>query len=97
MYDYGADVVLSGHEHNYERFAPQTPDGTLDSARGIREFVSGTGGSGYYDLGSPIPNSEIGSTAHGVLKLTLGSGNYTWHFIAEAGTAFTDSGSAPCH
>ena len=97
LYDYGADVVLSGHEHNYERFAPQTPDGTADPARGIREFVVGTGGSGAYQLGPPIANSEVGSWNHGVLKLTLRDRAYDWEFIPIPGMTFTDSGSAPCH
>ena len=97
LYEYGADIVLAAHEHNYERFAPQTPDGTLDSARGIREFVVGTGGSGAYPLGPPIPNSELGSWNHGVLKLTLDDGAYTWQFIPVPGEAFTDTGSGTCH
>ncbi len=97
LYDYGADVVLSGHEHNYERFAPQTADGTADPARGIREFVVGTGGSGAYPLGPSIANSEVSSWNHGVLKLTLRDGAYDWQFIPIPGMSFTDSGSATCH
>src|SRR5439155_39895 len=59
LYDAGAEIVISGHEHNYERFAPQTPGGALDLARGIRQFVVGTGGgSGAYPFGTPIANSE---------------------------------------
>ena len=97
LYDAGADVVLTGHEHNYERFAPQTPDGRADSARGIREFVAGTGGGPLYQFGPPIANSEVRSMSYGVLKLTLGVRSYEWQFIPIAGGTFTDSGSAPCH
>jgi PKD repeat protein len=99
LYDAGAELVLSGHEHNYERFAPQTPGGTLDLARGIREFVVGTGGgSGAYPFGTPIANSEVRITGvNGVLKLTLGDGSYSWQFIPVAGQTATDSGSGTCH
>lgn len=98
LYDAGADVVLSGHEHHYERFAPQTPTGVADTARGIREFVVGTGGKGHYPLGPPIANSEVSNaTTHGVLKLTLGAQSYSWQFIPVAGGTFSDSGSAACH
>ena len=99
LYDAGAEIVLSGHEHNYERFAPQTPGGALDLARGIREFVVGTGGgSGAYPFGTPIANSEVRITGvNGVLKLTLGDGTYAWQFIPVAGQTATDSGSGTCH
>ncbi len=99
LYDAGAEIVLSGHEHNYERFAPQTPGGALDLARGIREFVVGTGGgAGAYPFGTPIANSEVRLTGvNGVLKLTLGDGTYAWQFIPVAGQTATDSGSGTCH
>ena len=91
-------MVLAGHEHNYERFAPQAPDGTLDSARGIREFVAGTGGGTAYRFGRPIAHSDVRSMDHGVLKLTLGNGDYHWVFIPVVGSsAFGDSGTARCH
>ena len=98
LYDYHADVALAGHEHNYERFAPQTPTGTADPTRGIREFVVGTGGVGHYSGHSAIPNSEVfdGST-FGVLKLTLNATSFSWQFIPAAGQSFTDSGSGSCH
>ena len=68
----GADVVLSGHEHNYERFAPQNPGGEADPERGIREFVVGTGGKSHYKIESPLPNSEVhNDDTYGVLELTL--------------------------
>ena len=99
LYDFHAEIVLGGHEHNYERFAPQSPTGVADPTNGIREFVAGTGGASHYnDLGTPLPNSEVfDGTAFGVLKLTLGAGTYAWQFIPVAGQSFTDSGSGTCH
>ena len=98
LYTGGADVVLSGHEHNYERFAPQTASGKLDRARGIREFVVGTGGKSHYQLGKPIANSEVrNDNTFGVLELRLRRSGYSWKFIPIAGGQFTDSGSASCH
>jgi acid phosphatase type 7 len=91
-------VVLSGHEHIYERFAPQTPAGAADPARGLRQFIVGTGGRGLYAIGTPKPNSEVrNNTTFGVLKLTLGSGSYAWQFVPVAGAGFTDSGTGSCH
>jgi hypothetical protein len=96
LYDYGADVIVNGHDHTYERFAPQNPSGQADS-RGIREFVVGTGGAGLYSFTSNQPNSQVrNNTTHGVLKLTLHSTSYNWQFIPIAGQNFTDSGSANC-
>jgi hypothetical protein len=96
LYDYGADVVLNGHDHTYERFAPQNPNGQADP-KGIREFVVGTGGAALYSFTSNQPNSEIrNNTTHGVLKLTLHSTSYDWQFIPIAGQNFSDSGSANC-
>ncbi|MDX6647153.1 MAG: hypothetical protein QOK40_2880 [Miltoncostaeaceae bacterium] len=98
LYDGNADVVLNGHDHDYERFAPQTPTGAADPARGIRQFVVGTGGKNHYAIGTPIANSESRNDAtFGVLKLTLRPTSYEWSFLPEAGTTFTDSGSADCH
>jgi acid phosphatase type 7 len=98
MYDSGVDVVLSAHERNYERFAPQTPQGRLDTAKGIREFVVGTGGRGLYGFGPAIPNSEVRNvSALGVLKLNLASDNYSWQFVPVAGKTFTDTGTEKCH
>jgi len=98
LYDHGADVVIAGHEHNYERFAPQTATGQADPDSGIREFVAGTGGADHYEFGPPIANSEVrNGNTWGVLKLTLAPGAYKWQFIPVAGKTFTDSGSARCH
>jgi hypothetical protein len=98
LYEAGAEVVLSGHEHNYERFAPQDPDGAADGSRGLRQFVVGTGGKNLYPLGPGIPNSEVrNDRTFGVLKLTLRANAYDWKFVPVAGQTFTDAGSAPCH
>ena len=98
LYDANADVIVGGHDHDYERFAPQTPEGAADSQRGIREFVVGTGGKNHRPFGEAKPNSELrDATAFGVLKLTLKPGAYDWQFIPEAGKSFTDSGSGTCH
>ena len=96
LYEAGADVVLSGHDHNYERFARQNPNGVGDP-RGIRQFVVGTGGKSHYAQSAPIANSEaLQSTVYGVLKLTLHPGTYDWEFVPEAGATFADSGSDTC-
>jgi acid phosphatase type 7 len=98
LYDAGVDVVLNGHVHAYERFAPQTPDGARDDARGIREFVVGTGGKSRQAFFAFLPTSEVHDrSAFGILELTLAAGRYSWTFVPEAGRAFTDSGTAPCH
>ena len=98
LYEANADVVLNGHDHDYERFAPQTPDAAADSARGIREFVVGTGGKSHRPFGVTTANSEVrNADAFGVLKLTLKPKGYDWQFIPEAGKSFTDSGSGTCH
>ena len=97
LYDYGADVVLSGHDHAYERFALQDPGGTADPAGGIRQFVVGTAGRSHYAITSPIANSEVhNDDTFGVLKLTLRPTSYEWEFVPETGGAFIDSGSASC-
>jgi len=98
LYDFEADLVLSGHSHVYERFAPQTPTGTADPVRGIREFVVGTGGAGLHNIGGPAPNSEVRrDDTYGVLRLTLEPTAYSWEFLPQAGKTFTDSGSDACH
>ncbi len=99
LYDYGADVVLVGHDHDYERFAPQTATGAADAAYGIREFVVGTGGKSHYGFDPvPEPNSEVrDSTSYGVLQMTLQPAGYDFAFLPAAGSLFTDSGSGTCH
>ena len=98
LYAADADVVLVGHDHNYQRFAPQTPAGVRDDARGIREFVVGTGGRDLYQFTTPIANTEVSNTdTHGVLKLTLYADWYAWEFIPVAGGTFRDSGVGTCH
>jgi acid phosphatase type 7 len=93
----GAEVVINGHEHNYERFAQMNATGSTVS-QGLREFVVGTGGVGHYGFGSALPSSEVrNSSTFGVLKMTLHSGSYNWQFVPIAGSTFTDSGSANCH
>ncbi|HJS42219.1 MAG TPA: Ig-like domain-containing protein [Gemmatimonadales bacterium] len=98
LYEYGAEIVLSGHEHTYERFAPQTPDGGPDMSKGIRQFIVGTGGAGLYSFGAtPRANSEVRhNSTRGVLKLTLHADRYEWQFVPASGS-FTDSGSGSCH
>jgi hypothetical protein len=98
LYAAGADVVLSGDDHNYQRFAPQNPDGRADYERGIRQFVVGTGGKNHYAIESPIENLEVyNDETFGVLKLSLKEGGYEWRFVPVEGKTFTDSGSARCH
>jgi hypothetical protein len=93
---YGAELVLSGHDHEYERFAPQDADGHA-AATGIRAFVVGTGGYSLYWRASSAPNSEVfESRTWGVLRLTLKSGSYDWEFVPIAGQNFRDAGSSAC-
>ena len=94
----GVEIVLSGHEHIYERFAPQRADGTADSARGLRQFVVGTGGHELNAFGTPLPNSEFRYNASwGVLRLRLLDGSYGWQFVPVGGSAPVDAGAASCH
>lgn len=95
LYDAGADLVLVGHEHLYERFAPQNPDGGLDTARGIRQIIVGTGGVPLYEFQSVKPNSEVRLRSHGVMRLTLSSDRYQWDFLPVSGAG--DSGTQACH
>ncbi|MDQ3927840.1 MAG: metallophosphoesterase [Chloroflexota bacterium] len=98
LYEAGAEVVLSGHDHNYQRYAPQDPDGKADPAGGIRQFVVGTGGKSLYDIERPGANLEASNDkSYGVLKLNLGADSYSWEFIATERGRFSDSGSGTCH
>ncbi len=92
----GADVVIAGHDHNYERFAPQTFDGKADP-NGIRQFVVGTGGKELRPFSDIQANSEVrDSNTAGVLEMTLRQTGYEWRFVPEAGKTFADSGIATC-
>jgi Fibronectin type III domain len=98
LYDAGADVVLNGHDHIYERFAPQNPSGQRDDSRGLREFIVGTGGANHTTIATVAANSEVrNASTYGVLRLTLHPTSYEWQFAPEAGGTFTDAGSEPCH
>ena len=98
FYAAGVDLVLAGHAHNYERFAPQTPSGALDNTYGIREIIAGTGGVDHHNFGTILPNSLVrNANAWGVVLLTLHTGGYDWKFVPVAGQGFNDSGTASCH
>ena len=97
LYDAGAEIVIGGHEHNYERFKEMNGSGSASSP-GLREFVVGTGGASHYGFGSALSTSQVrNSSAYGVLKLTLNSTSYSWKFVPVAGQTFTDSGTTNCH
>ena len=98
LYNAHADLVVNGHAHVYERFAPQDANGNLDTARGITEIVAGTGGKSHVSFGTTAANSLVrnGST-FGVLKLTLHSSSFDWQFVPVPGGTFTDSGTQACH
>lgn len=98
LYDFGAELILAGHEHNYERFAPQTPLGGADIVHGIREFVVGTGGRNFTQFVTTAQNSEAkNDSTFGVLKLTLHSNSYDYEFLPIQGSSYTDKGSSTCH
>jgi acid phosphatase type 7 len=100
LHDAGVEVVLSAHDHNYQRFAPQNPRGEADPEEGIRQFVVGTGGAGenYAIVGDPLANTEVhNDETNGILELTLRPEGYEWRFLPVEGETFMDSGSAWCH
>ena len=98
LHEYGAELVVVGHEHHYERLAPLNPAGELDSEAGIRQIIAGTGGRYLRPTGVPRTGSEVrNSETFGVLKLTLYHDSYEWDFVPVAGQTFTDSGSGVCH
>ncbi len=99
LYDLGADVVLGGHDHHYERFSAQRPDGVSDPDRGLAEFVVGTGGRSIYPFVTQLPNSEVrDATSLGALAMKLGPTGYEWQFFPAAGFTFTtERGTASCH
>lgn len=94
----GVEIVLAGHEHVYERFAPQRVDGTVDPARGLRHFTVGTGGGTLMSFGYPLPNSEFRfSASWGILRLTLSAGRYAWQYWSVDKATPIDSGTGTCH
>lgn len=96
LYDADAEIVLNGHDHLYERFRPQDPDGFPDAARGLRQFTVGTGGGILHTPVSVSPNREVIRVgAFGVLRLTLLSDGYDWDFLPVSGAG--DSGHGACH
>jgi hypothetical protein len=99
LYDAHAEILLSGNDHDYERFAPQAPDQTADPDSGVVQFVVGTGGKSHGAINLPLePNSQAqNADSYGVLVLTLHAASYDWRFVPVAGRTFTDSGSGACH
>jgi hypothetical protein len=98
LYEADADVVLTAHDHDYERFAPVDPEGIVDEARGVRQFVVGTGGGPLRPFETTHPASEVrNADTHGVLEMTLLPNAYEWEFLPEEGGSFTDSGRDECH
>ena len=97
LYDAGAELVLAGHDHGYQRFAPADPSGTPDAA-GIRQIVVGTGGAGLYAWKTDSTLIEArDNTTYGVLRLDLTPGGYAWEFMPAGNGTFTDSGTTACH
>ena len=98
LYAAGADVVLSGHEHFYERFGPQTPAGAFDPTRGIRQFTIGMGGKSRHGFITIAPNSELrDNRTIGVFQMTLREGRYDWRLVRAPTGGTADGGSAACH
>jgi PKD repeat protein len=100
LYERNAEIVLGAHDHNYERFAPQDTLGNVDAARGIRQFVVGTGSFSLDGFVTPLRHSltsEVRLSATGVLKLVLKDGSYSWSFISAPSGAVLDSGTGSCH
>jgi hypothetical protein len=98
LQDFGAEAVVAGHDHTYERFAPQTSTGVADSTKGLTQFVVGTGGTSLYDFGTPEANSLVRyNGGHGVVKFTLHPESADFEFISVPGKSFTDKGTIPCH
>ena len=95
LYAAGVDIVINGHDHLYERFGPQDPDGRPDPAKGIRQFIVGSGGASLYNFVTVRANSEARISNYGVLKFTLETDTYRWEFIPVSGLG--DSGTGTCH
>lgn len=98
LYANHAEIVLNGHLHTYERFAPLNPSGAVDNTNGIREFIVGTGGDNHGKFKTIHAGSQVrNTTTYGVLELTLGADSYSWSFVPVTGGTFTDSGTTDCH
>jgi hypothetical protein len=98
LYRHGAELLVTGHAHNYERLAPARPDGTVDLRFGIRQFVVGTGGADLLPAAGRIPLRRAPqSPPHGRRRLTLRWGRYHWEFLPIAGQSYDDTGSGRCH
>jgi hypothetical protein len=98
LYAYGADLILNGHRHDYERIAPIKPNGSPNSSVGIRTLIAGSGGIDLIKTDNVFPASEVrNGSSHGVLKLYLYDDSYAWKFVPVAGKTFTDSSSTACH
>lgn len=98
LYAAHADVVLSSHDHTYERFGPQDPYAHLDAANGVREFIVGTGGANHTSFVTVSANSEVrNSTSFGIMEMTLHPTGYDWNFVPDTAGGFTDSGTGTCH
>jgi hypothetical protein len=98
LYNNGAEVIVNGHAHRYERYSPLTPGGKVDPNNGIRQIVAGTGGAPGGNEVQQAPGVEVVKTGtSGVLKLDLSAGFYSWEFVPIAGQTFTDSGEGSCH
>jgi hypothetical protein len=99
LFDNGVELLLSGNDHDYERFGPQAPDQSPDPDSGVVQFVVGTGGRSHGNINLPLqPNSQAqNADSYGVLKLTLHPASYDWRFIPVAGRTFTDFGTRACH
>jgi hypothetical protein len=97
LYDANVDLIINGHDHIYERFGPQDPDGRPDQQRGIRQFIIGTGGATLYPFVTVRGNSEVRAAAWGVTIFTLMNGGYQWEFVPVEGGSFRDAGVGSCH
>ena len=99
LYEGGADLVLNGHAHDYERYAAQNPAGVLDPVAGITEIVAGTGGRSHHEFGPDVDANSLvrNDDTYGILDVTLKPGGWSWRFVHEAGGTFTDGGDADCH
>ena len=97
LYEMDVDIIINAHDHLFERFALQTPDGRPDPVRGIRQFTVGTGGGPLYQRARSAANSEALGSVWGVTSFTLQKDAYSWAFIPVEGQAFRDSGSGVCH